>query len=469
VPHDPGLALAVAASVGDGDGEVAAAAGALAAALLPPPPHHPEGHGHHGQHHHHVHPGNCAPHESPPDAGEDGAVGECVWVVKGAGMPALDGEYVLDARAAPRLPVGAGARVGGALFRPVALRSRGASLLDAAPSPLPDAPLGALGAERPLAVACLTLPPAPAARGQRRRAEDDADWGSVCYWAAPGGGEGEVTWHVGPGGVFPPPRVRQEWRAAGPGRKVTWRWGDAGSGSEAASSLPGSAAASPAPSSRSGRGGRGLGVLESAGALSGLASGEALVRVLPGGAARGPAAGLPPLGQNLFGDEELVALPARALRPAPPKFAGDAATLRRDVLAVTPPPPPLPRPALAPSAQPPCRRASLTPPLVSVNTPSLFGRRFWSRTRSPAHRLSRVPPRCARSRAPHAPLTPPSARRCCAPRAATRTRHCDSRPWRPTPTPLPPPPVSRVSSVRTNQRRRAPRPVARSAATPGRR
>jgi hypothetical protein len=175
--------------------------------------------------------------------------------VEGAGIPALDGEYVLDARAAPRLPAGAGARVGGALFRPVALRSRGARLLDAAPSPLPDAPLGALGAERPLAVACLTLPPAPAARGQRRRAEDDAGWGSVCYWAAPGGGEGGVTWHVGPGGVFPPPRVRHEWRAAGPGRKVTWRWGDAGSGSEeAGSSRPGSAAASPAPSSRSGRG-----------------------------------------------------------------------------------------------------------------------------------------------------------------------------------------------------------------------
>ena len=45
MPHDPALALAVAASVGDVDGEVAAAAGALAAALLPPPPHHPGGPG----------------------------------------------------------------------------------------------------------------------------------------------------------------------------------------------------------------------------------------------------------------------------------------------------------------------------------------------------------------------------------------------------------------------------------------
>ena len=79
------------------------------------------------------------------------------------------------------------------------------------------------------------------------------------------------------------------------------------------------------------------------------------MRVLPGGAARGlgPASGPPPLGA--FGDAALVALPARALRPTPPKFAGDAATLRRDVLAVPPPTPPPPSLVLSGHA------ASLTP------------------------------------------------------------------------------------------------------------
>ncbi|KAJ1495546.1 hypothetical protein T484DRAFT_1761941, partial [Baffinella frigidus] len=168
----------------------------------------------------------------------------------------------------------------------------------------------------------------------------------------------------GPGGVLPAPSVRREWRVAGRGTKVVARLTEAdppsraGTPSEKSSTkrhwkkgpsvVRGALDEASEPSLDARQPGRHRkkgpsvvrGVLEEASELAGLAPGDVLVRlaglapgdvlvrVLPAG---GDAPLLPP---SEFGEQGLIALPSHVVSVAPRPFAGDAATLRRDVLSI---------------------------------------------------------------------------------------------------------------------------------------